>query len=194
MSPFDLLHQRKGSLSWKPFYLDFGCSPTILNLMARGCGIFREVGRQAPAGGAHIFLGGPNIFYVTVNAQHRVPWMDRSEVQNSLVDIWLNEAKAWQVGYYLIMPDHLHFFCAPYDLHFGIDRWISFWKARFSRRHLQQPWAWQRRAFHHRLRDRVEYEEKLLYVQENPVRRNLVKSSCEWSFQGRVYDIWWTGD
>jgi putative transposase len=120
--------------------------------------------------------------------------MDRAEVQNSLVDIWLNEATAWQVGYYLIMPDHLHFFCAPHDLHFGIDGWISFWKAQFSRRHLQELWSWQRRGFHHRLRDRIEYEEKLLYVQENPIRRNLVKTPGEWPFQGRVHDIWWTSD
>jgi putative transposase len=36
--------------------------------------------------------------------------------------LWQNEATAWYVGHYLIMPDHLHFFCAPRDLHFGIDQ------------------------------------------------------------------------
>ena len=32
------------------------------------------------------------------------------------------------------------------------------------------------------------------YVRENPLRKNLVKQPDEWPFQGRLHDIWWTGD
>src|ERR1041384_5062671 len=115
-----------------------------------------EVGRKTPAGGAHIFLGQPNIFFVTVNAKDKLPWMNQPVVQASLAEIWGKEATAWLVGYYLIMPDHLHFFCAPRDLHFGIDQWITFWKRQFSRRHLDQDWDWQRRSGRRRLGDRFE--------------------------------------
>ena len=162
--------------------------------MARGEGIYRDSGRQTPAAGAHIFLGQPNFFFVTVNAKDAVPWMANAVVQNSLVEIWRVEATAWLVGYYLIMPDHVHLFCAPRDLHFGIDQWVEFWKSRFSRRHLDQSWAWQRKSFHHRVRNRIEYEDKLAYVRENPLRKQLVMRPGEWPYQGRVHDLPWTAD
>ena len=138
--------------------------------MTAGYGAYPEVGRKTPAAGAHVFLGHTNVFFVTANAKDRVRWMNQAVVQAALVEIWRDEAKAWRVGYYLLMPDHLHFFCAPHDLRFGIDDWITFWKRHFSRRHTDQGWEWQRRAFHHRMHDRIEYEEKLAYVRENPLR------------------------
>jgi hypothetical protein len=76
-------------------------------------------------------------------------------------------------------------------LRFGIDTWITFWKRQLTTQHPAQGWAWQRRAFHHRMRDRIEYEEKLTYVQENPLRKNLVKAARDWKFQGHVHDISW---
>ncbi len=162
--------------------------------MAKGEGTFRDTGRQTPAARAHIFLGQPNIFFVTVNAKDAVPWMANATVQTSLAEIWRIEATTWRVGYYLIMPNHVHFFCAPYDLRFGIDQWVEFWKSRFSRRHLDQSWSWQRKSFHHRIRNRIEYEEKLSYVQNNPLRKQLVVQADQWPFQGRIHDLWWTAD
>lgn len=115
-------------------------------------------------------------------------------VQSSLKNLWKEEATAWLVGYYLIMPDHIHFFCAPHDLHFGIDQWVEFWKSRFSRQHLEESWVWQRKSFHRRMRDRVEYEEKLSYVRENPLRKGFVKNSDDWPYQGRIHDLKWLAD
>jgi putative transposase len=162
--------------------------------VTEGSGAYPQVGRKAPAAGAHIFLGQTNIFFVTVNAKHRVPWINQQAVQSSLVGIWRDEATAWREGYYLLMPDHLHLFCAPDDLHFGIDQWMMFSKREFSRRRSGELWEWQRRAFHHRMRDRMEYEDKLAYVRENPLRKGLVKKPEDWPFQGRVHDIQWIGD
>ncbi|HXI71362.1 MAG TPA: hypothetical protein VNN22_13480 [Verrucomicrobiae bacterium] len=159
--------------------------------MATGEGIHRAVGRQTPAPGAHIFSGQPNFFFVTVNAKDRVAWLASATVQQSLAEIWMKEATAWHVDYYLLMPDHLHFFCAPHDLHFDIDVWVEFWKRQFSRRHLTEAWSWQRKSFHHRLRDRQEYEEKLMYVRENPLRKKLAANLEDWPYQGWIHDLHW---
>jgi putative transposase len=162
--------------------------------MPKGEGIHRDIGRQTPAPGAHIFLSQPNIFFVTVNAKDAVPWMADATVQKSLAEIWRAEATAWLVGYYLVMPDHVHFFCASHDLRFGIDQWVEFWKSQFSRRHVDQPWSWQRKSFHHRIRNRIEYEDKMNYVRENPLRKHLVIQSDNWPYQGRIHDLRWTAD
>ena len=44
-------------------------------------------------------------------------------------------AKAWLVSDYVLMPDHLHLFCAPGERVVEIKRWISFWKDHFSKTH-----------------------------------------------------------
>ncbi len=162
--------------------------------MSSGEGVYRAPGRTAPARGAHIFLGGPNIFFVTVNTKDRVSWIGQPPVRAELARLWAEEATAWHVGYYLLMPDHLHLFCAPHDLHFDIERWTKFWKAQLSRMIPQIALGWQRGAFHHRIRDRLEYEAKLQYVRENPLRWGLVKQVDEWPLQGRVYDLVWSAD
>jgi hypothetical protein len=54
-------------------------------------------------------------------------------VQRTLHDIWQNTATAWLVSDYLLMPDHLHLFCAPHDLKFTIERWIGFWKDQLAK-------------------------------------------------------------
>src|SRR5205809_392867 len=69
--------------------------------MSEGVGSHPQVGRKTPAGGAHIFLGQANIFFVTANAKDKAPWMAQPAVHSSLADVWREEAKAWLVGYYL---------------------------------------------------------------------------------------------
>ena len=40
----------------------------------------------------------------------------------------------WLVGFYLLMPDHLHLFCAPRDLTFTLDAWVTYWKTQFKKK------------------------------------------------------------
>jgi putative transposase len=147
-------------------------------------------GRKTPAQGVKISFDQPTIVFLTVCAKDRKPWMTQPAVQKSLEEIW-RKADAWLVGDYLLMPDHLHLFCAPRDLKFTIEQWITFWKSQFSRKYLDQDWEWQRKGFHHRLRSAEEYSEKWLYVRENPIRKNLVKEMDDWKYRGTVHDLRW---
>jgi REP element-mobilizing transposase RayT len=91
------------------------------------------------------------------------------------------------------MPNHLHAFCAPRDLHFTIETWIAYWKREFSLSHKRKDWKFQSRGWHHRIRDGKNHSEKWLYVQENPVRGGLVARMEEWAFKGKVFDLNWSG-
>lgn len=152
--------------------------------------IYPTAGRKTPSQGARISLDMPNVFFLTVNAKNRLPWLAQEAVHESLRQIW-KEADAWLVGDYLLMPDHVHLFCAPRNLQFTMERWMVFWKTRFSRQHLDRAWKWQRAGFHHRLRNGEEFAEKWAYVQQNPVRKGLVKRPEDWLFQGRIYEVGW---
>src|SRR2546423_15663235 len=100
--------------------------------------------------------GHPTIVFLTVCAARPASWLASEEAQQSLVSAWQN-ADAWLVGSYVLMPDHLHLFCAPRDLQFTIEKWIAYWKSQFSRGHTHSDWIWQRSAFHRRMRSQDEY-------------------------------------
>ena len=153
---------------------------------------FREPGRQTPAKGVHVCAGEPNWVFLTVCTERRKNWLAESSVQKILHDIWQYTATAWLVSDYLLMPDHLHLFCAPYDLKFTIERWMGFWKDRFAKAHSGEG-IFQVGGFHHRLRDGESYSQKWQYVRENPVRAGLVMHPEEWIYSGHVHDIRWSG-
>jgi REP element-mobilizing transposase RayT len=193
--------------------------------------------RQNPSPGVHIQFGQSNIVLLTINTEKREPWLANTRAQQLLHQTW-SEATAWLVGDYLLMPDHLHLFCAPRDLHFALETWIPYWKREFALKRkrlastlapptegqrlagtlapptlapptlapptlapptlapptLAPPeWKFQSRGWHHRLRDGENYSEKWMYVQENPVRKGLVKRIEDRPFKGRVFDLVWSG-
>jgi len=165
---------------------------------------FREPGRRTPAKGVHVSLSGSNWVFLTVCTEKRGQWLAQSSVQRVLHNIWQNTATAWLVSDYLLMPDHLHLFCAPHDLKFTIERWIGFWKDQLAKNLKIQGGAaaspyrtigkFQAGGFHHRLRDGESYSQKWQYVRENPVRAGLVTRSEDWPYFGRVHEISWSGD
>ena len=146
--------------------------------------------RCTPAKGVRILLGGPNWVFLTVCTKDRARWLAQISVQRALHKIWFQTATTWLVSDYLLMPDHLHLFCAPRDLHFTIERWIAFWKDRLAKT-CSDAGTFQRGGFHHRLRDGENYSQKWQYVRENPVRAGLVAKPEDWPFQGRVHEIRW---
>jgi len=105
------------------------------------------------------------------------------EAHRLLMRIWRHEATSWLVGDFVLMPDHLHLFAALYDLALTIERWIAFWKGRFSKAHGHCEWAWQTNAFHHRLRRDENYSQKWQYGRENPVRAGLAREIGQWPYQ-----------
>jgi putative transposase len=155
--------------------------------------------RQNPASGVHLQLGQSNIVLLSIATEHREPWLDNEIAHQLLRQTW-TESQAWLVGNYLLMPDHLHLFCAPQDLHFTIETWIQYWKREFALKHkrlagtLGSPeWKFQSRGWHHRLRAGESYSQKWRYVQENPYRQGLVQRIEDWPFKGRIFDLVWSG-
>ena len=71
--------------------------------MTAGYGAYPEVGRKTPAAGAHVFIGHTNVFFVTVNAKDRVPWMNQPAVQTALVEIWRDAGQGVAGG---LLPAH----------------------------------------------------------------------------------------
>jgi putative transposase len=98
----------------------------------------------------------------------------------------------WMVGSFVVMPDHLHFFCAPggNDIAAPLSRFIGAFKQWSAKdivgvANLSAP-LWQREFFNHVLRSKESYDAKQQYVMANPVRAGLVLRPEDWPYRGEI--------
>jgi putative transposase len=99
----------------------------------------------------------------------------------------------WSVGKYVIMPDHVHFFCSPElnakPLSSGIGKWKEWTsKTMIQKLSISKP-VWQREFFDHLIRSNESYSQKWDYVQDNPVRAGLVGKAENWEFRGEIHSL-----
>jgi putative transposase len=137
-----------------------------------------------------VLSGQPTIVFLTVCTHNRQPWLAQTDAHAILRDAW-QKAHAWLVGYYLLMPDHLHLFCAPHDLTVTLDNWVTYWKRMFTRAATNPDWAWQSGHWDTRLRRTENYQEKWAYIRENPLRKGLVTQPDDWPYQGMLNALRW---
>jgi len=125
----------------------------------------------------------PVIIFVTVCSRNRSPALANKTFEAVARGVWLS-CTTWCVGPYLIMPDHVHFFCSPKYEAEPLRHWIAFWKRCVTRAMQLQHGFWQRDFWDTQMRSQQDYEEKYAYVRENPVRKGLVNCTEEWPYQG----------
>ncbi len=116
-------------------------------------------------------------------------------VASILIDEW-RSARArhgWAIGRYVIMPDHVHFFCAPELDAKPLADFMRAWKQWSSKRiarELQIVGAlWQPEFFDHVLRSSESYSEKWNYVRNNPVRAGFVAAADAWPWKGEIEEL-----
>ena len=147
--------------------------------------------RKKPIHGVQIDPSHPTIVFITVCTKGRRPWLATPENHAALRGVW-QEATAWVVGRYVLMPDHLHLFAAPGRLELPLDNWIRYWKSRFTRTRIVPSQKWQTDHWDTRLRSDESYETKWFYVRENPVRAGLVDNADHWPHQGELTVLPWS--
>jgi putative transposase len=134
--------------------------------------------------------------FVTVCTKDRKPILANPDSARALKEAWSKESE-WSVGQYVIMPDHVHLFCAPAtDPRDSLADWIRRWKSSTARswpKPADVP-IWQRHYWDRQLRSGESYSNKWHYVLQNPVRAGLIGSAEEWPFQGEMNVLSWQAD
>jgi putative transposase len=140
-----------------------------------------------------IFVSQP-MYYVTTCTHERRPILTLPHIKDILLAEW-REAKprhGWLIGRYVIMPDHVHFFCC--EAAEGAKRTLSVfmnqWKAWTAKRIIVATGAaapvWQREFFDRVLRTNESYAEKWEYVRQNPAEAKLVARPEDWPHAGHI--------
>jgi putative transposase len=132
-----------------------------------------------------------------------------SRTAAALIDEWhsARERHGWVIGRYVIMPDHVHFFCVPELEAKTLSDFVGAWKRWTSRRiHALRgrhstsvaglprsataattgTALWQREFFDHVLRSKESYNDKWNYVRDNPVRAGLAVVANDWPYAGEL--------
>jgi len=145
--------------------------------------------RRAPAHHPVVEAGNQSVIvFVTVCTEQKRPILASEAAHQLVISAWL-KAPAWNVGRYVIMPDHIHFFAAPNTLPpSGLPRWVSQWKAFVSRQFSmpQGSKLWQKNFWDTQLRQSENHSMKWNYVRQNPVRAGLVSQPDQWPYQGEL--------
>ena len=135
------------------------------------------------------------IYFVTTCAFQRRSILASKEVANILIDECLQarHRHGWVIGRYVIMPDHVHFFCRAETEAEPLPRFVQAWKQWTSKRMVRELGLsapiWQEEFFDHVLRSSESYSEKWNYVKDNPVRAGLVQNADEWRWQGEIESL-----
>ena len=143
-----------------------------------------------------IWIRAP-VYYITLCTFRRRKVLARDEIHDLLLrELGISAAKyGWSVGRYVVMPDHLHLFCAaiseeeskPLETFIGK---FKEWSARLipCEFKLSLP-IWQAEFFDHVLRSNESHAEKWLYVRDNPVRAGFVTKSEDWPYAGEIEEL-----
>ena len=133
------------------------------------------------------------IVFLTVCTHQRRACLANPATHTALLNAW-HAAQNWRVGRYVLMPDHVHLFCAP-----GVwpppplRSWVAYWKrlATQALRETDPTFEWQRDHWDTQLRRGQSYGEKWNYVRMNPVRAGLVSTVEAWPYQGELHRLFW---
>ena len=133
----------------------------------------------------------PTIIFVTIATKKRERWLTIPHIPELIHETW-TEATGWAVGRYVIMPDHVHFFCSPGTMEVTLEDWITYWKSQLRKKQKNANSRWLSDHWDTRMRSHQSYEEKWIYTQNNPVRHKLVTDSSLWPYQGEIHELRWS--
>src|SRR5688572_12466341 len=116
---------------------------------------------------APIREGNQNVVvHVTRVVAKRRALLNRPEAEEILLNAW-RRADHWMIGQYVIMPDHVHFLCAPAKFAgASLKKWMEFWRFEATR---HWPWleekpVWQKDFLDRQLRSFESYSRKAQYI------------------------------
>jgi len=131
-------------------------------------------------------------YFITACIHNRKDLLATPEAHEVLIKHWARsfELYGWAIGSYVIMPNHVHFFCTDANGSTLLSKMVGSWKQWSAKElchvlNVKAP-VWQKEFFDHLLRSNESYSEKWNYVRKNPVRAGFVISAEDWPFSGHI--------
>jgi REP element-mobilizing transposase RayT len=131
------------------------------------------------------------IYFVTCCTATRQKVLANQSAHQAALEAW-GQIADWQVGRYVVMPDHVHFFVSPLVRDGNLSRFVQAFRSFVTKRLRLQGYPyplWQREFFDRLLRADEIYAAKWEYVRSNPVRHGLVQHADDWPYAGEIHQL-----
>jgi len=117
-----------------------------------------------------VWIDSP-IYFVTTCTKDRHAVLARDDITNVLIQEWsaARDRHGWIVGRYVVMPDHVHFFCRPEYEAKPLSEFVASWK------------RWTSRTINKLLRPR-----SATTIQSRFGSGNSLTTFCAWSLRRRT--------
>jgi putative transposase len=137
-----------------------------------------------------IFVRDP-IFYISACVLHRQRAFTNEAIAHAAVAALRESAaiKGWTVGQHVVMPDHVHFLCAPQSVEWDLSSFVGAFKQSAMRKAWELGWEgrlWQHEFFDELITSRRLALQKWEYMRQNPVVLQLCASPDEWPYMGAL--------
>ena len=133
------------------------------------------------------------IYFLTAGTYNRRRILNRGDVHESFIQFGLRAPERdVLVGRYVIMPDHIHLFAGFGQDSISLSAWMKSLKNAISKVLTNATFDgphWQKGFFDHVIRSEESYEQKWIYIRENPVRAGLVRSAEDWPYASEITDF-----
>lgn len=131
---------------------------------------------------------GGSTYFITFRVKQGM--LSASERQMVLASLVHWHQRKWHLHAAVVMPDHVHALVHPFPC--GDQEWHSlgeilhsvksFTAHQINKRRKTQGSVWQDERFDRLVRNEAEFQEKLSYIMENPVKAGLAASLEEYPF------------
>ena len=133
------------------------------------------------------------IYFLTLCTQDRKRTLANDPIHQEFTKFSqrATDFRVW-VGYFMIMPDHIHLFAGFSRESPPLEKWVKAVRgdlSRVLREDEGEGTHWQKDFFDHLMRSAESYRQKLEYVRQNPVRAGLVKRPEDWPYQGEIHQL-----
>ena len=123
-------------------------------------------------------------YMVTSSTWGRRALFQKERWAKLLIDtLYYYRGTAYLLHEFVIMPDHVHVLLTP---HTSLEKAVQFIKGGFSYRAKKELGSnlevWQKGFSDHRIRDASDYRLHQVYIQQNPVRKNLCDRAEEYPY------------
>jgi putative transposase len=133
------------------------------------------------------------IYYLTLCTQARKRTLANAAILQEMTKFSVRAVDflVW-VGFFMIMPDHIHLFAGFCRESPPLWKWVKALRgdlAKVLREDEGESTHWEKDFFDHVLRSGESYREKYEYVRQNPVRAGLVQRPEDWPYQGEIHRL-----
>jgi REP element-mobilizing transposase RayT len=145
---------------------------------------------------SRIWIDNP-VYMINTCTRNRRKILANKECHNILCEEWQNalDMHGWQIGHYIVMPDHVHFFASPTYNAKSLSDFMCKWKEWTTKKILnklgdfkfESNKLWQKEFFDYLIRSEDKYYEKCMYIYNNPIRAGLVNKDEKWPYCGHIH-------